>query len=157
MWPWIVGLGGGLIVSITQSILSFIIIRSSQQQNERTDQRALELAKRLDTSFEDNAELEKGNAILATNISELKRELADKSGTIAELNARVESVEKARAAFAEVLKQNPGAVTAVVSSAFDELREAVSRAKAVAGATTRDPGRREDDPVHEATDVHPPR
>jgi chromosome segregation ATPase len=152
MWPWIIGLGGGLLATAAVAITALLVIRDGQKQSERTDTRANELAKRLDEEIAKSGALEKGAYVLNTNISELKRELATKSDTIAELGARVASVEKARADLANVLKQNPGAVTAALSLAFDELRKTLSHAQAAAGAATGDPSRREDGAVHDGSD-----
>lgn len=143
-----IGGGVGLAAVVTLSVFYFILHRNSQAQTERAWSRGDELAKRLDTALEDITEHEKAAAILHTNISELKRELGAKDGSISELTARIEAVEKARANLAAILKRDPRLVTAALSAAFDELREEVSRAQAAAAA--RDSGRQGAGPVHEA-------
>lgn len=148
-----IGAGVGLLAIVVLTIAFISLLRGSQGQTNRADSRANELAKRLDTSIEDGTELEKQIAIFTTNERELKRELAGKQATIVELEARVASAKKARDDLAQVLQDNPGAVTAAVGVAFDRLRESLSRAKDPAATTTGDPSPREAGGVHEEADV----
>lgn len=152
-----IGAGAGLVALVGVVIGFLVVLRRSQDQTNSATSRNVELAKRLDTALEDITELEKNVAIYQTNESELKRELDSKNTKLRELNARVESIGKMRADLANVLMANPGAVTAVVSAAFERLREEVSRAQALASAATGDSSGGEAGRVHAPTDDGTPR
>lgn len=142
---------------LASSLVAYLLLRTSQKQTNRAWDRGDALAKRLDTLTEDHAQLEaqtaRDAAIYKTNAAELKRELADKQAQLAELGARLDSVQKARDDFANVLQSDPRLVTAAVSTAFDRLRQELSRAQeAAAAAAARDSRGGEAGPVHAKPD-----
>lgn len=142
-----IGLGGGLVACVAIVFAFFALLRTANKHTERandradaSDKRVAETEQKLATALEDIGELEKHALVYENNQRELKRELDAKDTNLRELNARLEAVEKARVNLAAVLKSDPRLVSAVVSAAFDGLRDEVSRAQAAAtAAAARDP------------------
>lgn len=149
-----IGMGGAVVLSI----LSFILIRSTQASRDaalaRANRREDDAESRQDVILADRDAAREAEKILHDNQQSLLEELAELKTKNAAQEAQIAALEATTNDLFRVLKDHPGALPTALVLAADRLRAQLSASgEAASAATSTDPSREGSRSVHGGPDA----